>query len=372
MKHCQPCNLDFPDAYRFCGSCGGPLSDSRRCPGCGELVEGKWTFCTSCGRSLSAESSIDNASELRTPEQVDLPAPPASSPPAPKPPPQTLSLPLSEQSATADRLRSEKTSPQEWYSAADLYDDSTTVTPAPPIRRQERVPETTAPIPQVTTPPPAKDERSAPALTMLSAYGEREAPSQFRGWHGAILGLFVLLFIGGLGIGGWYWWSHRGSAMQATPPTESNNGPLPESSATSPSQTSTLADTPGQTITSNSADQEIKLLRERRTGAKPSESVEIVAAFEDAEKKYPNDYRFSYERSKLSIKGMTSHHEAFGALALAAEKAIDNGKAQEMLDSLTSDKDGDFYKLSRGHGEWQRLVQALSNKDKRALSELHH
>jgi len=69
---------------------------------------------------------------------------------------------------------------------------------------------------------------------------------------------------------------------------------------------------------------------------------------------------------------MSTHHEAFGALALAADRAIDNRKAQEMLDSLMADKDGDFYKLSRGHSEWQALVQALSNKDKRGLSGLHH
>ena len=60
------------------------------------------------------------------------------------------------------------------------------------------------------------------------------------------------------------------------------------------------------------------------------------------------------------------------ALAAAGEKAIDNGKAQEMLESLNADKDGDFYKVSRGHHEWQALVEALSNNDHRQLSELHH
>src|SRR5712692_3181368 len=123
---------------------------------------------------------------------------------------------------------------------------------------------------------------------------------------------------------------------------------------------------------SRSADEEIKRLRERRMVAKPSETSELIAAFEDAEKKYPTDYRFPYERAKLSIKGITTHHEAFGALAFAAEKAIDNGKAQEMLDSLTADQDGDFYKLSRGHREWQALEEALRNKDKGALKALHH
>jgi len=59
-------------------------------------------------------------------------------------------------------------------------------------------------------------------------------------------------------------------------------------------------------------------------------------------------------------------------LALAAERAITNGTMQEMLDSLTADRDGDFYKLSRGHREWETLLQALKNKDKAALGALRH
>ena len=53
-------------------------------------------------------------------------------------------------------------------------------------------------------------------------------------------------------------------------------------------------------------------------------------------------------------------------------RSIDNGKAQEMLNNLTADKDGDFYKLSRGHHEWHALEDALRNKDKAALKTLHH
>jgi len=207
---------------------------------------------------------------------------------------------------------------------------------------------------------------------MLSAYGESEAPSQSRWWHGVILARFVLVIIGGFAIGGWYWWSHRGSVAQVASSADSNNAPVPESSATFPSSTSTPQTPAAQTTTSNSADQEIKLLRERRTRAKPSESAEIIAAFQGAEKKYPTDYRFPYERAKLSIAGVASHHEAFSALALAAEKAIDNGKAQEMLDSLMTDKDGDFYKLSRGHREWQVLEEALRKNDRPPLKALHH
>ncbi|MDQ2975301.1 MAG: hypothetical protein M3R69_07810 [Acidobacteriota bacterium] len=206
---------------------------------------------------------------------------------------------------------------------------------------------------------------------MLSAYGDPDAISQFRWWHGAILGLFILVFVGALGVGGWYWWSHRGSVAQTTPPADSNTAYPAANPSTSPSPKPTSAIVSGQII-SRSADEEIMRLRERRSGTKPSETSEILAAFQDAEKKYPNDYRFPYERAKLSIQGITTHHEAFSALAFAANKAIDNGEARDMVDSLLADKETDFYKLSRGHHEWQVLVQALNNKDKQGLNELHH
>jgi hypothetical protein len=371
MKHCPQCKLDFPDAFKFCGSCGGAVGDSRRCAGCGELVEGKWPFCTSCGSQLSSESTSYQASASKTPEPAEITAalPPPSLTPR-TPPPPTLRMPASEPIAK-ERQPAKNLTPQEWYSAADLFDDTTATGPAPKIPRQDLIQKTMAPTPHVAAPPQAREERSAPTLTILSAYGGPETPSQFQWWHGAILGLFFLLIVGGLGIGGWYWWSHRGSVAQNTT-TDTNASSPPENTSPSRSATSTSTAAPGQTTTSRSADEEIKRLRERRVGAKPSESAELISAFEDAEKKYPNDYRFPYERAKLSIKGITTHHEAFSALALAGEKAIDNGKSQEMLDSLMADKDADFYKLSRGHHEWQALEEALRNKDKAPLKSLRH
>lgn len=317
-------------------------------------MEGKWTFCTSCGKPLSPDSVSDQASPPKNPEP---PATPHT------PPPATLTLPPSEQPPAADSQRSAKVTPQEWYLAADLYDDSTTATPAP-IPRQEKALETMAAPPQAIAPTQAKDERIAPSLTMLSAYGEPETPSQFRWWPGAILGLFVLLFVAALGIGAWYWWSQRGSVAQTSPPINSSSGALTETPAPSP-LTSPLA-TPSQ-----SADEEIKRLRERRIAAKPSDSAEITSSLQQAEKEYPADYRFPYERAKLSIKGVISHHEAFEAIFLAAKRAIDNGESEEMLNDLMSDKDGDFYKMSRGHREWEALEEALRNKDKSRLERGH-
>ena len=120
-----------------------------------------------------------------------------------------------------------------------------------------------------------------------------------------------------------------------------------------------------------SAEDELKELRVRRISARPSDGSTIVADLEAAENKYPTDFRFPYERAKLSIKGVISHHEAFEAIFLAGETAIDNGKAQAMLNDLMSDKDGDFYKMSRGHHEWETLEEALRNNDKSLLKIRH-
>src|SRR6267378_8434156 len=118
MKHCQQCNLDFPDSYRFCGSCGGPLSDSVRCPGCGELAEGKWAFCTSCGRELSSRSTSEQASPPKTPKPPNIPDAAEASPP------QTMTTPSSGQP-------SEKAALQEWYAAPDLFAENTESTLTP-------------------------------------------------------------------------------------------------------------------------------------------------------------------------------------------------------------------------------------------------
>jgi hypothetical protein len=206
-------------------------------------------------------------------------------------------------------------------------------------------------------------ERTAPSLSMLESYGHKEPGSKFKWWHGLFVVLFIFAVLAALGAGGWYLWRRQSST------TESSAQPAASPAPSGATSTSTLpsSTTQGQTNAAQSADDELKELRARRVSAPPSEGTKIVGAIEDAEKKYPTDYRFPYERAKLSIKGMISHHEAFEAIFLAGAKAIDNGKAQEMLNDLMSDKDGDFYKMSRGHREWATLEEALKNKDKSAL-----
>ena len=199
-----------------------------------------------------------------------------------------------------------------------------------------------------------------------TSVGRPGAP-QFRWWRRAIFGFVLLLLVGVIGIGAWYFWSPDGKVIQTSEQSNPDPGPKPENVSTAASFPPTSTSTPQPTTLDHSADEEITRLQEERLVTKPSASAEIFSALEQAERDYPADYRFPYELSKLSIKGVVSHHEAFEALARAAEKAIDSGKADEMLNSLTADKDGDFYKLSHGHHEWNAIEQALRNNDKKLL-----
>lgn len=135
-----------------------------------------------------------------------------------------------------------------------------------------------------------------------------------------------------------------------------------EVSRAAPAQTTTQ-----QVVPANPED-ELKKLRERRITAKPADRSRIIQALAKIEKQYPRDYRFPYERAKLAVKG-SSRSEAFKALNTAAEKAINTGKANEMLNGLETDKSGDFSKLAQGRYEWSRLVVALRRKDTSLLSE---
>ena len=120
---------------------------------------------------------------------------------------------------------------------------------------------------------------------------------------------------------------------------------------------------------SRPADLELSKLQQERTSAVDSDRAKIAESLAVAEKRYPNDYRFPYERAKLSIRPdqTHSHHEAFGALLLAARKAIESGKTNEMLRRLMADESGDFHKLSHGHAEWRQVEGALKKKDKSML-----
>ena len=147
MKHCQQCNMDFPDAYRFCGSCGGGLSDSIRCPGCGELAEARFAFCTSCGGQLLSNKTGDQFLPAAAPEPALISAGSPSS----------FSMPVAAISQTPTMHAFEQTKHSalhEWYAAPDLFEEETQ-TPAAPILRQELVPTAMVAAPQVAALPQA-------------------------------------------------------------------------------------------------------------------------------------------------------------------------------------------------------------------------
>lgn len=64
MKRCPKCERDFTDAHRFCGGCGGALSEvvtdaapAARCPNCGASVRAGWKFCGKCQSPLHAATT---------------------------------------------------------------------------------------------------------------------------------------------------------------------------------------------------------------------------------------------------------------------------------------------------------------------------
>ena len=99
----------------------------------------------------------------------------------------------------------------------------------------------------------------------------------------------------------------------------------------------------------------------------------VDGRLEAAEREFPSDYRFTYERATLAVYGRAQHHEAFYHLRRAAEKAIGTERAPEMLDRLEQDggPKGPLRKLAVGHDEWSVLHEALENRDRDRLWHTH-
>jgi len=120
-----------------------------------------------------------------------------------------------------------------------------------------------------------------------------------------------------------------------------------------------------------SSDEGLKKLRDNLPAAGAAPGPDVLKDFGAAERRYSDDYRFSYERAKLAVRAdqTHTHHAAFSALSIAAGIAIASGQANEMLASMKIDSDGDFHRLSHGHEEWKQVEEALRRKDKRILGK---
>ena len=135
----------------------------------------------------------------------------------------------------------------------------------------------------------------------------------------------------------------------------------------------TPVDSPMPTkVTSVSADDELRDLRQRGTKGSVAESRNLMRDITRLEKEFPNDYRFPYERAKLSAADAKSSEAAFQALFIAAQRAIKAGKAGEMLHALEIDRSRDFRSLVRAHVEWAQIVQSLKNQDATLLAANGH
>jgi type III secretory pathway component EscV len=99
----------------------------------------------------------------------------------------------------------------------------------------------------------------------------------------------------------------------------------------------------------------------------------IDNALLEAEKDFPKDYRFTYERIRLNIEDSERdhHHQAFLLLKEAARKAIENQQSSLMLKQMQQDavKDTVIQKLAHGHSEWEQVIKALKQQDTNILNK---
>lgn len=184
--------------------------------------------------------------------------------------------------------------------------------------------------------------------------------------------LIALVFVLALTVGGFALWLWPKTSEDQTAGTDKPKQ-VTEGTQNSGNSQANQTETP-KTAVPDTADSKIASLSERRRNAADSELPQVMDALERAEKDYPDDYRFPYERAKIFIKLAKDdhhHHKVFDILYLAGQRAIDNGKSVEMLDKLTADGGSDFGRL-KGHDEWDTLNAALAKQDKTLLREDPH
>lgn len=259
---------------------------------------------------------------------------------------------------------------------AAIYESATVSRPTVPTGAN--IPPVTAPSRAVAnpgmTPTMALSTPVSGSTPTPQFFGQRAAPTESRKIWPFIIGGLLLLVLGGVVVGavGWMMWGRSDTSQprQDEQSRSSNNLQPRNEQSSKPSPQATPTTTP-QTSPADFAENEFKALSERYSHVTTEQRAQLDADLKAAEKKYPPDYRFTYERARLSATGPHAH-DAFGVLFQAARKALDNGQADEMLNELMRDKDSDFYKLSRGHNEWSDLTEALRHKNREMLKSGPH
>jgi len=189
---------------------------------------------------------------------------------------------------------------------------------------------------------------------------------------GLAIGAFIIFSLTLIGI--WHFGSRSESvnAAETTPPPSANSEvaaqPIQNAPAVQQTPAPVAAATPVASTTAE--DNALARLRQIRKVAKAGDNKKVLETLSDSEKKYADDYRFPYERARVVVIDHVKNFPiaAFAALSRAAQKAINKGKAGEMLQSLIKDSDGDFQALARRRHEWDQLQKALKKNDASGLS----
>ena len=168
-----------------------------------------------------------------------------------------------------------------------------------------------------------------------------------------------------------------GERLEARDATKS--GTAADNNSTSPSGTATRSSEAQEAADALFSELSVEVQGALNDPAR-KRAVHARLATAQAEKSW--DYRFTYERAKLAVYGTLKHDEAFYHLYRAAEIAIENGDAENMLNVLKRDLEENrpLHKLKHEHDKAEEeyqistILKALETRDAnlvRKLSSLH-
>jgi hypothetical protein len=243
--------------------------------------------------------------------------------------------------------------------AATIPPAAANAVPAPAVDAVKAVAAAEPEVKAVATPAPAT--KAQPPMNRTSILEPGEPEPELSSKEKKLGSILFLTLIGLLAFGITLWLV---LALTSTDTSNSNKG----NTVTSQKQANTAGTQQAPPARTQNPDEDLKAIQEKVASAGPNDRTKVAEEIEAAEKKYPQDYRFSYEHARLLQD--SNAKEALRSLFSGAEKAIDNGKSAEMLNNLTRDEAGDFKKLARGHREWKTLVKALKDNDKKELRKV--